>query len=48
VTDAEASPREGCVWRLLVGIQAAAVAAVLVAILVVWIIGHTGSDFVPR
>jgi hypothetical protein len=48
VTDAKASRREGCVWHLLLGIQVAAVAAVLVAILVVWIIGHTDSNFVSR
>jgi len=46
--DAQASCREGRVWRLLVGVQVATVVAVLVAMAVVWVIGHTGGDFVPR
>ena len=47
MSGAAPSRRERRAWLLLVGIQLAMVAAVLVAILVVWVIGQTG-DFAPR
>lgn len=48
MTDTGGSHRERRVWRLLVVIQVAAVATVLVAILIVWVVADTGAEFASR
>lgn len=48
MTSGPDTTRERRAWRALVLIQAAAVALVLFAVLVIWILGKVGDNFGSR